>query len=168
MTFFVRAKPFVTQMRRGRLHHAPAATTAWSALIDRAAATPPPSGITRSTIMSPAPGPPGPWTEIRLGARAHTTRTTNRAHEPPPLSNSNPPIPEPRLTPGPCTDKEHGSRGSQVFRDPDDPSRVWVAFDWELEDYEKFTSDPEVPAIFQELGLQGPPVKAESVAEYDS
>ncbi len=110
MTSPVRAKPFVTQMRRGRLHHAPAATTAWTALIDRAAATPAPSGITRSTIMSPAPGAPGPWTEIRLGARAHTTRTTNRAHEPPPLSNSNRTTPEPRLTPGPRTDKELGSR----------------------------------------------------------
>ncbi len=63
---------------------------------------------------------------------------------------------------------EHGCKGSQVFRDPDDPSRVWVAFDWEIEDYEKFLSDPQVPAIAQELGLQGPPVKVESVAEYDS
>jgi hypothetical protein len=45
---------------------------------------------------------------------------------------------------------------------------VWVAFDWEIEDCEKFISDPEVPAIFQELGLQVPPVKAESVAEYAS
>ena len=64
--------------------------------------------------------------------------------------------------------KEHGSKGSQVFRDPDDPSRVWVAFDWETEDYEKFLADPEVPAIAQQLGLQGPPVKAEPVAEYES
>ncbi|MEX2194388.1 MAG: hypothetical protein WD844_03805 [Thermoleophilaceae bacterium] len=64
--------------------------------------------------------------------------------------------------------QEHGSKGAQVFRDPDDPSRVWVAFDWEIEGYEKFISDPEVPAIFQEAGLQGPPVKAESVGEYDS
>jgi hypothetical protein len=64
--------------------------------------------------------------------------------------------------------KEHGSKGSQVFRDPDDPSRVLVGFDWEIEGYEEFVSDPEVPAIAQELGLQGPPVKAESVAEYDS
>ncbi len=64
--------------------------------------------------------------------------------------------------------KEHGSKGSQIFRDPDDRSRMWVVFDWELEDYEKLLSDPEVPAIAQELGLQGPPVKAESVAEYDS
>jgi transposase len=64
MTSPVRAKPFVTEMRRGRLHHAPAATTAWTALIDRAAATLTPSGITRSTIISPARGSPGPWTEV--------------------------------------------------------------------------------------------------------
>ena len=64
--------------------------------------------------------------------------------------------------------KEHGSKGSQVFRDPDDPSRVLVIFDWEIGGYEKFISDPEVPAIARELGLQGPPVKAESVGEYDS
>jgi hypothetical protein len=64
--------------------------------------------------------------------------------------------------------KEHGSKGSKVFRDPDDASRVWVAFDWEPEDYGKFMADPEVPAIFQEAGLQGPPVKAEPAGEYDS
>ena len=64
--------------------------------------------------------------------------------------------------------KEHGSKGSHVFRDPDDSSRVWVAFDWEMEDYGKFMADPEVPAIFQEAGLQGPPVKAEAASEYDS
>jgi quinol monooxygenase YgiN len=66
--------------------------------------------------------------------------------------------------------KEHGCKGSRVFRDPDDPSRVVVAFDWETEDYERFIADPEVPSIFQELGLRGPPVnvKAEPVGEYDS
>jgi hypothetical protein len=64
--------------------------------------------------------------------------------------------------------KEHRSRGSEIFRDPEDPSRVWVAFDWEIEDYEKFLSDPEIPAIAQELGLREPPVHAESIAAYDS
>jgi hypothetical protein len=64
--------------------------------------------------------------------------------------------------------KEHGSKGSQIFRDPDDPSRLWVIFDWEMEDYERFLSDPEIPAIAQELALQGPPVEPESVGEYDS
>ena len=64
--------------------------------------------------------------------------------------------------------KEHGSKGSRVFRDPEDARRVWVVFDWEVEDYEKFTADPEVAAIFQEAGLQGPPVKTEATGRYDS
>jgi hypothetical protein len=64
--------------------------------------------------------------------------------------------------------KAHGSKGSQVFRDPEDASRVWVVLDWGVEDYGKFIADPEVPAIFQEAGLQGPPVKAEPVGEYES
>ena len=64
--------------------------------------------------------------------------------------------------------KEHGSKGSRVFRDPEDAGRVWVVFDWEAEGYEKFVADPEVPAIFQEAGLQGPPVKAEAAGQYGS
>jgi hypothetical protein len=39
-----------------------------------------PSGITPSTIMSPARHTAGPWTEIRLGARARTpTNSTSTA-----------------------------------------------------------------------------------------
>ena len=64
--------------------------------------------------------------------------------------------------------KEHGCKGSHVFRDPDDPNRVWVFFDWKIEDYERFLSDPEIPAIAQELALREPPVKADPVAQYDS
>jgi hypothetical protein len=71
-------------------------------------------------------------------------------------------------TKGAVKRKELGSKGSQVFRDPEDARRVWVVFDWEMEDYEKFIADPEVPAIFQEAGLQGPPVKAEAAGRYDS
>jgi quinol monooxygenase YgiN len=71
-------------------------------------------------------------------------------------------------TKGAAKRKEHGCKRSEIFRDPDDPSRLWVAFDWEIEDYEKFLADPEIPAIAQELGLQGPPVHAEFVAAYDS
>jgi hypothetical protein len=55
-----------------------------------------------------------------------------------------------------------------VFRDPDDPNRVWVVFHWKIEDYEKFLSDPEIPAIARELALREPPVKVDPVAEYDS
>ncbi|HEX2281285.1 MAG TPA: hypothetical protein VHG52_05925 [Thermomicrobiales bacterium] len=64
--------------------------------------------------------------------------------------------------------REHGCKGSWVFRDPDDPSRVWGVFDWELEDYDKFLADPEIPAIAAELGVQGTPLMAVSVAQYDS
>jgi len=84
MTFPVRAQPFVTQISRGRLpavschHHQvdgperPSGRTAS------------PSGVTPSNIMSPAREPTrGPRTKVRLGARAHNTRTTNRAHAPP-------------------------------------------------------------------------------------
>ena len=64
--------------------------------------------------------------------------------------------------------KEHGCKGSEVFRDPDDAGRVWVAFDWDAEGWESFIADPDVPAIFQEGGLQGPPVMAEPAGEYGS
>ena len=41
------------------------------------------TGVTRSTIMSPSRRTAGPRTEIRLGVRAHPTRTTHHAHAPP-------------------------------------------------------------------------------------
>ena len=53
--------------------------------------------------------------------------------------------------------KEHGSRGSHVFRDPNDETRVWVLFDWDEEGFQDFLSDPEVPAIVQEAGHLGRP-----------
>lgn len=64
--------------------------------------------------------------------------------------------------------REYGCKGSQVFRDPDDPNRVWIFFDWKIEDYERFLLDPQIPAIAQELALRQPPVKADPVAQYDS
>ena len=64
--------------------------------------------------------------------------------------------------------KEHGSKGSLVFRDPTDPNRVWVAFDWDEEGYNNLLSDPEVPPIFQEAGLQGRPELAELAREHDA
>jgi hypothetical protein len=64
--------------------------------------------------------------------------------------------------------KQHGSKGSHVFRDPNDDSRVWVAFDWDEDGYNNLMSDPEVPAIFQEAGLLGRPEKAELAAEHEA
>ena len=64
--------------------------------------------------------------------------------------------------------KQHGSQGSHVFRDPNDDARVWVVFDWDEEGFKNFLSDPEVPAIFEEGGLQGRPELAELAGEHDA
>jgi hypothetical protein len=49
--------------------------------------------------------------------------------------------------------KQHGSKGSNVFLDPDEENRVWVIFDWDEKGWQSFLSDPEVPSIFKEAGL---------------
>ena len=64
--------------------------------------------------------------------------------------------------------KQHGSKGSHVFRDPNEDDRVWVVFDWDEEGFEQFLSDPDVPAIFQEAGLKGRPENAEHAREHDA
>jgi hypothetical protein len=63
--------------------------------------------------------------------------------------------------------RQHGSKGSHVFRDPSDDNRIWVVFDWDEEGYKNLMSDPEMPGIFQEAGLQGRPEKAEPAGEND-
>jgi quinol monooxygenase YgiN len=63
--------------------------------------------------------------------------------------------------------KQYGSRGSHVFRDPNDDTRVLVVFDWDEDGYGKLLSDPDMPAIFEEAGLQGRPEKAELAREHD-
>jgi hypothetical protein len=55
-----------------------------------------------------------------------------------------------------------------LFRDPNDDHRVWVVFDWEEEGYKNLLSDPEMPAIFQEAGLEGRPETAELAREHDA
>ena len=103
MSFPVRAKPFITQIIRGRL---PAASCRHH-LVDGperpSGRNASPSGITPSNIMSPAPEPTrGSWTEVRLGARAHTTATVNRARaSPTSRSSSIPTTPDPALDAGP-------------------------------------------------------------------
>lgn len=61
----------------------------------------------------------------------------------------------------------HGCQGAWVFRDPDDPHRVWCLFDWEPGDYDTFLADPEIPAIAARLGVQQPVTKTDSIAEFD-
>ena len=55
-----------------------------------------------------------------------------------------------------------------MFRDPNEEDRVWVLFDWDLEGWRNFASDPEVPAIMQEAGHKGKPQAAEVGGQYDS
>ena len=64
--------------------------------------------------------------------------------------------------------KQHGSNGSTVYRDPSEEDRVWVVFDWDLEGFQNFASDPEVPPILQEAGHKGRPQPAELGGQYDS
>jgi hypothetical protein len=64
--------------------------------------------------------------------------------------------------------KEIGSRGATVFRDPNEDDRVWVVLDLDEEGYNNLMSDPEMPAIFQEAGLQGRPQSAEFAGKTDS
>jgi hypothetical protein len=64
--------------------------------------------------------------------------------------------------------KQYGSKGASVFRDPNEEGRIWVVFDWDDAGWQSFISDPDVPAIFQEGGLQGRPMAAEFVREHDA
>ncbi|MGZ5316078.1 MAG: hypothetical protein ACXWF9_09465 [Solirubrobacterales bacterium] len=62
--------------------------------------------------------------------------------------------------------KQHGSRGSTVFRDPNEDDRV--VFDWDQDGFQSFLSDPEVPPIMQEAGHKGPPQAAELGGQYEA
>jgi hypothetical protein len=64
--------------------------------------------------------------------------------------------------------RQHGSKGAVVFRDPNQDDRVWVIFDWDAEGWQRFASDPEVPAIMQEAGHKGRPQVAELAERYDA
>src|SRR5207247_10001518 len=63
--------------------------------------------------------------------------------------------------------KQHGSKGSQTFRDPNEEGRIWVLFDWDAEGWQNFISDPEVPAILQEAGHASRPQIAELAGQLD-
>jgi hypothetical protein len=64
--------------------------------------------------------------------------------------------------------RQHGSKGAQVFRDPNEADRVWVIFDWDAEGWKGFATDPEVPPIMQEAGHKGRPQVAELGGRYDA
>jgi hypothetical protein len=53
--------------------------------------------------------------------------------------------------------KQHGSKGSLVFRDLNQADRIWAIFDWDEQGWQSFVSDPEVPAIMKEAGHKSKP-----------
>jgi hypothetical protein len=63
--------------------------------------------------------------------------------------------------------RRHGSKGSQVLRDPNRGDRVWVIFDRDL-DGQRFASDPEVPPILQQARHKGRPQVAEFGGRYEA
>jgi hypothetical protein len=63
--------------------------------------------------------------------------------------------------------KQHGSKGSQVFHDPNEEGRVWVLFDWDTDGWQNFISDTEVPAILQQAGHASRPQVAELAGQLD-
>ena len=48
--------------------------------------------------------------------------------------------------------RQHGSKGSTIYRDPNQPDRVWVIFDWDEQGWQSFVSDPEVPPMLKAAG----------------
>ncbi len=64
--------------------------------------------------------------------------------------------------------KQHGSKGSTVFRDPNEEDRVWVIFDWDEKGWQSFVSDPEVPPILKEAGHKSKPQMAKFGGKYSA
>ena len=64
--------------------------------------------------------------------------------------------------------RQHGSKGSRVFRDPNESDRVWAIFDWDEQGWASFASDPEVPGIMKEAGHKGRPQVLSLDVEYDA
>jgi hypothetical protein len=64
--------------------------------------------------------------------------------------------------------KQHGSKGSRVFRDPNETDRVWVIFDWNEAGWQSFASDPEVPGIMQQAGHKSRPQVLGLAGTYDA
>jgi hypothetical protein len=62
----------------------------------------------------------------------------------------------------------HGSKGSTVFRDPNDQDRLWAIFDWDMEGWTSFVADPEVPPIMQEAGHKTKPQVTELVGRFEA
>ena len=64
--------------------------------------------------------------------------------------------------------KAHGSKGSLVFRDPQQADRVWVIFDWDEKGFQNFVADPAVPPMLKDAGHKSRPVTLSVAAELEA
>jgi len=64
--------------------------------------------------------------------------------------------------------KQHGSKGSIVFRDPNQADRLWAIFDWDEQGWKSFVSDPEVPPILKDAGHKDKPQAAMLAGRYEA
>jgi len=71
-------------------------------------------------------------------------------------------------TAGAAKRKQHGSKGSIVFRDPNQPDRLWAIFDWDEQGWKSFVSDPEVPSILKDAGHKDTPQAAMPAGRYEA
>jgi hypothetical protein len=70
--------------------------------------------------------------------------------------------------PGAEKRKQHGSKGSLVFRDPAEADRVWAVFDWDEAGWQSFVADPEVPPILKNAGHKSKPQAAPFAGRCDA
>lgn len=65
---------------------------------------------------------------------------------------------------------KHGSRGTQLFRNSDDPNEVTIVFDFDHDAFRGFIASAEGRDVMQEAGVQGAPdvVFLEHVTDTDS
>ena len=71
-------------------------------------------------------------------------------------------------TAGAAKRRQHGSKGSFVFRDPNEADRLWAIFDWDEQGWKDFVSDPEVPPILKQAGHKGTPQAALLAGRYQA
>jgi quinol monooxygenase YgiN len=62
--------------------------------------------------------------------------------------------------------KQHGCKGSTVYRDPNEDNRLWAIFDWDEQGWKSFVTDPDVPPILKEAGHIGKPQMATLGGQY--
>jgi quinol monooxygenase YgiN len=62
--------------------------------------------------------------------------------------------------------KQHGCKGSTVFRDPNEDDRVWAIFDWDEQGWKSYVTDPDVPPVLKEAGHVGKPQMATLGGQY--